>query len=87
MVQVVIVDDDFITQELLRGYLRRYGAEYKEIFEISVFYDGQEIAKNYHPKFDIILLDVKFGVSLNCSSKKRGLNTGGSLKKQTGTAS
>jgi DNA-binding LytR/AlgR family response regulator len=59
MVQVAIVDDDFITQELLREYLRRYGAEYKETFEISVFYDGQEIAKNYHPKFDIILLDVK----------------------------
>ncbi|MDR1218451.1 MAG: LytTR family DNA-binding domain-containing protein [Treponema sp.] len=59
MVQVAIVEDDFVTQELLRGYLRRYGTEYKETFEIFVFYDGQEIIKNYRPVFDIILLDVK----------------------------
>jgi DNA-binding LytR/AlgR family response regulator len=59
MVQVAIVEDDFITQKLLREYLHRYGAKHKEAFEIFTFYDGQEIVENYQPKFDIILLDVK----------------------------
>ncbi|MDR2742308.1 MAG: LytTR family DNA-binding domain-containing protein [Treponema sp.] len=59
MVQVAIVEDDILSQNLLRDYLHRYGKEYKEVFEVSVFYDGQEIANNYQSKFDIILLDVK----------------------------
>lgn len=59
MVQVAIVEDDILSQSLLRDYLRRYSKEYKETFEVSVFYDGQEIANNYQSQFDIILLDVK----------------------------
>jgi DNA-binding LytR/AlgR family response regulator len=59
MIQVAIVEDDFATQGLLWGYLRRYEAENQEAFEIILFRDGMDIIRNYQPRFDIILLDVR----------------------------
>jgi DNA-binding LytR/AlgR family response regulator len=59
MIQVAIVEDDFFTRELLQEYLRRYGQENREVFEVALFRDGLEIVRDYRPRFDIILLDVQ----------------------------
>ncbi|MDR2178327.1 MAG: LytTR family DNA-binding domain-containing protein [Treponema sp.] len=59
MTRVAIVEDDFAAQGLLRDYLRRYGAENQEAFEIISFRDGAEIIQDYQNRFDIILFDVQ----------------------------
>jgi DNA-binding LytR/AlgR family response regulator len=59
MIHIAIVDDELNSQQLLFDYLHRYEIQNNESFEISIFFDGKEIAANYIPQYDIILLDVK----------------------------
>jgi DNA-binding LytR/AlgR family response regulator len=59
MIRVAIVEDDFESQDRLREYIERYGAEFKETFEVAVFQDGEEIVQQTAGRFGIIFLDVK----------------------------
>jgi DNA-binding LytR/AlgR family response regulator len=59
MIHVAIVDDDLKSQMILSDYLHQYEIKNDELFEVSIFSDGKEIAANYVPKYDIILLDVQ----------------------------
>lgn len=68
--RIAIVDDDPESRRLLAGYLHKYEKESGEYFEISVFRDGKEIALNYKPIYDIILLDVQMAHLDGFSSAK-----------------
>ena len=59
MYQIAVVEDDRYQASKLKGYLEQFATEEGQEFEISVFYDGAEILKNYTPKYDLILLDIQ----------------------------
>ena len=59
MYRIAIVEDDKRFIEELQMYLRQYGTEENQKFEISVFFDGAEILADYEPKYDLILLDIE----------------------------
>lgn len=59
MVRIAIVEDDITYSEQLREYLKRYESEFSESFDISTYFDGDEIVEDYHSQFDIILMDVE----------------------------
>ena len=59
MVRIAIVEDDITYSEQLREYLKRYESEFSESFDISTYFDGDEIVEDYHLQFDIILMDVE----------------------------
>ena len=58
MVRIALVDDDAKYREELIGYLRQYERESGEIFNITVFTDGDEIVEGYSAAYDIILMDI-----------------------------
>lgn len=59
MIHIAIVDDDLHDRQLLREYLKTYEANHMEEFELFDFDDGEMLAKDYRPVFDIILLDIE----------------------------
>lgn len=61
MIKIAIVEDESIYAKQLQDYLKQYEREKSEIFEISLFSDGDEIVHKYNPQFDIILMDVEMG--------------------------
>ena len=58
MVRIALVDDDARYREELIGYLKQYERESGEIFNITVFTDGDEILDGYSAAYDIILMDI-----------------------------
>ena len=59
MIRIGVVEDDPISRKLLLDYLTRYQEEEGEQFRVTVYEDGRDIATNYRPVFDIVLLDVQ----------------------------
>lgn len=59
MYRIAIVEDDKSFIEELKKYLEQYSQEEGQEFEISTFYDGEEILENYVSGYDLILLDIK----------------------------
>jgi len=59
MIKVAIVEDEHAYAMQLQEYLHQYEIENGEIFEISLFSDGDEIVNRYKPVYDIILMDVE----------------------------
>lgn len=59
MIRVAIVDDEKVIHAQLRKYINEYELVCAETFNITSFYDGSEIIKDYRPIFDIIFLDVQ----------------------------
>lgn len=58
MIRVAIVEDDRDSAQQLREYLRRYQRETGAAVETVCFYDGDEIAEDYRPRFDLIFMDI-----------------------------
>lgn len=58
MLTIAVVEDDLEMNELIRTYLRRYEQEHQIPMEVVSFLDGSEIAEQYSPLFDIILMDI-----------------------------
>ena len=59
MYRIAIVEDDKSFIEELKKYLEQYSQEEGQEFEISTFYDGEEILENYVSGYDLILLDIE----------------------------
>ena len=58
MIRIAIVEDDPQYAERLQEYLNKYRKESGIGIEITRFTDGDEIAEEYSPGFDIILMDI-----------------------------
>lgn len=59
MIRIAIVEDEAAYAAQLQDFLLRYAQERNEVFDISVFSDGDEILEGYKAKYDLILLDVE----------------------------
>lgn len=59
MIKIAIVEDEHAYAMQLQEYLHQYESENGEVFEISLFSDGDEIVHKYKPVYDIILMDVE----------------------------
>jgi DNA-binding LytR/AlgR family response regulator len=59
VIKIAIVDDDSIYIDTIREYLSKYSMEYDVDFKIDSFFDGDDLTKNYKPKYDIIFLDIQ----------------------------
>lgn len=59
MYHIAIVEDEKEFREQLQDYLKQYENENNELFQISVFEDGEEILEDYKKEYDIILLDIE----------------------------
>lgn len=59
MIRVAIVEDDLAFRAELEQQLKRFEPVCGERFQISCFSDGDEIALNYKPVYDIILTDIE----------------------------
>lgn len=59
MVRIGIAEDDQAYIDQLQAYLEQYMKETGETFSIRVFRDGLQLAFDYEPVYDILLLDVE----------------------------
>lgn len=59
MVRLALVEDDVGYRNQLKEYITRYEQNSGERFSIREFADGDEIALNYKPEYDIILMDIE----------------------------
>ncbi len=77
MIKVAIVEDEASYAEQLADYLRRYGQENGEAFEIVRFADGDAIVNKYKAQYDIILMDVqmKFMDGMSAAEEIRKVDT------------
>ena len=58
MLRVAVVEDDLEMNELIQTYLRQYEQENQTQIEVISFLDGSEIAEQYNPVYDIVLMDI-----------------------------
>ncbi|MBP3676768.1 MAG: response regulator transcription factor [Agathobacter sp.] len=77
MIKIAIVEDEHAYAMQLQGYLNQYENENGEVFEISLFSDGDEIVNKYKPIYDIILMDVemKFMDGMSAAEEIRKVDT------------
>lgn len=77
MIKIAIVEDEHAYAMQLQEYLRQYESENGEVFEISLFSDGDEIVNKYKPIYDIILMDVemKFMDGMSAAEEIRKVDT------------
>lgn len=59
MVRLAIVEDNPACVEQLQDYLRRFQQEQGEQFDIAIFQDGEQLVFDYHPVYDILLMDIE----------------------------
>lgn len=77
MIKIAIVEDEHAYAMQLQEYLHQYERENGEVFEISLFSDGDEIVNKYKPIYDIILMDVemKFMDGMSAAEEIRKVDT------------
>ena len=77
MIKIAIVEDEHAYAMQLQEYLHQYESETGEVFEISLFSDGDEIVNKYKPIYDIILMDVemKFMDGMSAAEEIRKVDT------------
>ena len=77
MIKIAIVEDEHAYAMQLQEYLHQYESENDEVFEISLFSDGDEIVHKYKPVYDIILMDVemKFMDGMSAAEEIRKVDT------------
>lgn len=59
MYHIAIVEDEREYAEQLCQFLKQYEEEKNVKFEVTFFYDGAEILKDYQAIYDLILLDIE----------------------------
>jgi DNA-binding LytR/AlgR family response regulator len=61
MLRIAIVEDNPTASATLQGYVQRYCQEHPEVgdYQITVFPDGLDIVEDYHPIWDLILMDIE----------------------------
>ena len=77
MIKIAIVEDEHAYAMQLQEYLNTYEKENGEVFEISLFSDGDEIVHKYKPIYDIILMDIemKFMDGMSAAEEIRKVDT------------
>lgn len=77
MIKIAIVEDEHAYAMQLQEYLHTYEQENGEVFEISLFSDGDQIVNKYKPVYDIILMDVemKFMDGMSAAEEIRKVDT------------
>lgn len=58
-IRIGVVEDDPAALQRAVDYLNQYQLETGERFVVSVFDDGEKIAEQYKPVYDILLLDIE----------------------------
>lgn len=58
MIRIAIVEDDSESARQLQDYLHQYQRETGTALELTLFSDGDEIAEDYRPRFDLIFMDI-----------------------------
>lgn len=56
--RIAIVEDQLSYVKVLQGYLERYAKEHNVEIESRLFSNGMEIAEEYQPVWDLILMDI-----------------------------
>ena len=56
--RTAIVEDTAENTEILQNYLQRYGEETGTPMQITSFQNGMDFITDYHPVWDLILLDI-----------------------------
>lgn len=59
MIRIAIVEDEKEYVQILYGYLKKYEEQYHTALYIKAFDDGLDIASDYRPEYDIILMDIQ----------------------------
>lgn len=62
IIRIAIVEDEEQSAGLIKSYIAKFGAESEDIFDVKWFSDGDAIAADYKPAFDIIFLDIKMKI-------------------------
>lgn len=71
MIRIGIAEDDQTYIDQIQDYLNRYMREYGETFSVSVFRNGMQLAFDYQPVYDILLLDVEMPALDGISAARR----------------
>ncbi len=76
MIKVAIVDDEDIYANKLIEYIKQYGSEKQEEFNIVRFRDGDEILEKYSGDYDLIFMDIqmKFMDGMTAAEKIREID-------------
>ena len=74
MINIAIVEDEAMYAKQLQEFLQQYQKENGEVFNITVYSDGDQIVHKYKSQFDIILMDVemKFMDGMSAAEEIRG---------------
>lgn len=77
MISIAIVEDEKMYAEQLAEYLHQYENDNGELFDITVYSDGDQIVNKYKSQFDIILMDVemKFMDGMSAAEEIRKIDT------------
>lgn len=59
MIRVAVVEDDAACARQLREYVERFAGENGETLKVETFTDGAQLAMDYRPIWDILLLDIE----------------------------
>ena len=78
MISIAIVEDEELYAKQLQQFLHQYEKENKEMFDITVYSDGDQIVNKYKSQYDIILMDVemKFMDGMSAAEEIRKIDTG-----------
>ena len=77
MISIAIVEDEEMYAKQLQQFLHQYEKENKEMFDITVYSDGDQIVNKYKSQYDIILMDVemKFMDGMSAAEEIRKIAT------------
>ena len=77
MIKIAIVEDEAMYAKQLQDFLRQYETENGEVFDITIYSDGDQIVHKYKSQFDIILMDVemKFMDGMSAAEEIRKIDT------------
>ena len=77
MIKIAIVEDEVLYAQQLQDFLHQYEKENGELFDITVYTDGDQIVHKYQSQYDLILMDVemKFMDGMSAAEEIRKMDT------------
>lgn len=59
MIRIAVVEDNEADIKIIKDYIARYMKEKGVVINLDIFRDGQHIAFDYQPVYDILLMDIE----------------------------